>query len=205
MKKIIILALAMFISLSATAGLPFISLGLKAGINTEKQHLSYSGTDIENIANIADAINKATTGYHFGIVMRLDLPVLPIFIQPELNYSFSRTKTNISTVGNLTHGNFNVPVLFGVGFGSAKMLKLRANFGPVFNLISTVTTNGDNFHSHTFIEPLEKNTVTWTAGVGIDLLGIMFDVRYNGAFKKTKVNAITTCPSSWSFSLGYLF
>jgi hypothetical protein len=197
MKKIITLALALFVSYAAMADLPFISMGVKIGLAAEKQKMDWGNLS-------TDMFNKATTGYHAGIVLRVDLPVLPIYFQPEILYNWSRIKSeNADTLGDVKLSNFNVPLLAGVGFGSAKMLKLRANIGPVFNLASQAKI-GDTEYSD-LADALRKNTVTWTAGVGIDIIGIMFDVRYNGAFKKTKVNDITVSSSSWTFSLGYLF
>ncbi len=203
MKKIVILSMALFLSYAVSAGLPFVSVGVKAGIVTEKQKMDWSYPSV-------DMFNKATTGYHAGIVLRVDLPVIPIYFQPELLYNWSKIKSPTppadgSSLGNVNLSNFNVPVLVGVGFGSAKMLKIRANVGPVFNLASTAKVEHlDPAHSG-LTDVLKKNSVSWTAGVGIDLVGIMFDVRYNGVFKKTKVDNITASPRSWTFSLGYLF
>lgn len=197
MKKIVVLALALLVSYGAVAGLPFISMGIKAGLAAEKQKVDWANLN-------ADLLNEATTGYHAGIVLRVDLPVLPIYFQPELLYNWSKIKANnASTIGDIKLSNFNVPVLIGTGFGSAKMLKLRANLGPVFNLASQAKIGDTEFSD--LATALRKNTVTWTAGVGIDIIGIMFDVRYNGTFKKTKVGDITASPRSWTFSLGYIF
>ncbi len=197
MKKLVILSFALLLSYGATAGLPFISLGVKAGLSAEKQNVNWADMN-------PGKLNNSAMGYHAGIVLRVDLPVLPIFVQPELLYNWSKIKSdNASTIGDVKLSNFNVPVLVGVGFGSAKMIKLRANLGPVFNLASTAKV-GDMTDSD-IANALKKNTVTWTAGIGIDLLGIMLDARYNGSFKKTKVAAISAHPNSWTFSLGYLF
>lgn len=56
-----------------------------------------------------------------------------------------------------------------------------------------------------------KQTVTWTAGIGVDLFNIMVDIRYNGVFSKKDIAnigdlaSINTRPTSWTFTIGYLF
>ena len=50
-----------------------------------------------------------------------------------------------------------------------------------------------------------------SAGIGVDLFNIMVDVRYNGVFSKKEISnirdlaSVNTKPTSWTFTIGYLF
>ena len=220
MKKLTVLLAALLMAgASATANnnLPFISFGAKVGVNVNKQKIDFS-----NISSNIDDIKNNAAGFNAGIVARLDFPVLPLYVQGELLYDFGKAKipTLGSILGNknetpsvVTH-NFSVPVLLGAGIGSSSFVKLRANLGPVFNLVSTaklsdIATTDDRKSMFT------RQTVTWTAGIGVDIFKIMVDIRYNGAFSKKDITlsdvagglktGAKSSPSSWTFSVGYLF
>lgn len=210
MKKITVFAAALLISVSAMAGnnykLPFVSFGIKAGYTTNQQKIDY-----KTLLN-AESIKRNASGFNAGIVARVDFPLLPIYVQGELLYDWGRYKdvplSDFTT--NVTTNNFSVPVLVGVGIGSSNFVKIRANLGPVFNLVSTAKfSNTDNVAN--LENMFRKQTVTWTAGIGIDLFKIMVDVRYNGVFSKKDIAkigdlmSVNTRPTSWTFTIGYLF
>ncbi len=210
MKKITVFAAALLISVSAMAGnnykLPFVSFGIKAGYTTNQQKIDY-----KTLLN-AESIKRNASGFNAGIVARVDFPLLPIYVQGELLYDWGRYK-DVPLSGfttNVTTNNFSVPVLVGVGIGSSNFVKIRANLGPVFNLVSTAKfSNTDNVAN--LENMFRKQTVTWTAGIGIDLFKIMVDVRYNGVFSKKDIAkigdlmSVNTRPTSWTFTIGYLF
>ena len=211
MKKIALAAAALLISVSAMAGnnhnLPFVSFGVKAGYTTNQSKIDY-----KTIVN-AESIKRNASGFNAGIVARVDFPLLPLYVQGELLYDWGKYK-DVSLTGlkpmSVTTNNFSVPVMVGVGIGSSNFVKVRANAGPVFNLVSTA-----KFSDMENIADLEnmfrKQTVTWTAGIGVDLFNIMVDVRYNGVFSKKEISTIrdlasvNTKPTSWTFTIGYLF
>ncbi|HIW97724.1 MAG TPA: PorT family protein [Candidatus Tidjanibacter gallistercoris] len=210
MKKITVFAAALLISVSAMAGnnykLPFVSFGIKAGYTTNQQKIDY-----KTLLN-AESIKRNASGFNAGIVARVDFPLLPIYVQGELLYDWGKYK-DVPLSGfttNVTTNNFSVPVLVGVGIGSSNFVKIRANLGPVFNLVSTAKfSNTDNVAN--LENMFRKQTVTWTAGIGIDLFKIMVDVRYNGVFSKKDIAkigdlmSVNTRPTSWTFTIGYLF
>lgn len=197
MKKIITLFLALSMAISASAGNIF-SFGLKFGLSSDKARLESSTEKY---------YQDAVLGYQAGAVIRLDIPVVPIYIQPELLYSWGKFKKDGPIASEVRQSDFSVPLLVGVGFGSSKIIKVRANVGPVFNVLSDVKIKDTNFDG--LKEAFRKPTVTWSAGIGLDIVGIMLDVRYNAQFKKhqTEYNgtSYTVRPQSWTFSLGYLF
>lgn len=212
MKKIALAVAALLISVSAMAGnnykLPFVSFGIKAGYTTNQQKIDYKALLLN-----AETIKKNASGFNAGIVARVDFPLLPIYVQGELLYDWGKYK-DVSLTGlnptSVTTNNFSVPVLVGVGIGSSNFVKVRANVGPVFNLVSTAKFS--NVENVADLENMfRKQTVTWTAGIGVDLFNIMVDIRYNGVFSKKDIAnigdlaSINTRPTSWTFTIGYLF
>ncbi len=195
MKKVILIMAALMMTVGAQAMGP-IDFGVKAGINTENFKLN-KHTDY-------DLVNKARVGYHAGAFARLSL--LGLHVQPELVYNWNsydikngrqKSKVKVRTV--------EVPILAGI-----ELLFIRLNAGPVFNLMSKIkTSNG------TFVERVDmtKPTVSFAAGLGIDLMQLSIDVRYCGQFKKS--DSIITIDNEpvgfknnfrgWQFSLGYKF
>ena len=191
MKKIALAVAALLISVSAMAGnnykLPFVSFGIKAGYTTNQQKIDYKA--LRN----AETIKKNASGFNAGIVARVDFPLLPIYVQGELLYDWGKYKDVSLT-----------------GLGSSNFVKVRANVGPVFNLVSTAKFS--NVENVADLENMfRKQTVTWTAGIGVDLFNIMVDIRYNGVFSKKDIAnigdlaSINTRPTSWTFTIGYLF
>lgn len=207
MKKITTILVALLITTSAMAGnkLPFVSFGLKAGFTSNQQRVDFK------TFSSASEFKKNASGFHVGGVARIDFPMLPIYVQGELlydwgkynNFSFNNSSSDVTT------NNLSIPVLLGAGIGSTSFIKARINLGPVFNLVSTAKWSGNR--DVDINDLFRKQTVTWTAGVGLDIFRIMFDIRYNGTFKKNDINnlgglaSINTRPTSWTFSLGYLF
>ena len=205
MKKIALAVAALLISVSAMAGnnykLPFVSFGIKAGYTTNQQKIDYKA-----LLN-AETIKKNASGFNAGIVARVDFPLLPIYVQGELLYDWGKYK-DVSLTGlnptSVTTNNFSVPVLVGVGIGSSNFVKVRANVGPVFNLVSTAKFS--NVENVADLENMfRKQTVTWTAGIGVDLFNIMVDIRYNGVFSKKDIANIGDLASINTRPIGYLF
>lgn len=199
---------AIFVSTGAFAGGPLVEFGVKAGINTGNFDLNKI-----NFNNAYYLVNEARTGYHAGVFMRLDFVAL--HLQPEFNYNFNRYDMKV-----LGHGDsatqstnkvrvqtFEVPVL--VGFD---LLFLRFNAGPVFNvwndtsMKSGATTVAD--------VDITKPSVSWAAGLGVDLMKVSLDIRYNGQFKRADQNISISESDAfnfknnfrgWTFSVGYTF
>ena len=219
MKRLTVVLLTLVMAgatASANNNLPFISFGAKVGVNVNKQKIDF--TSVSN--NINDIKNNAA-GFNAGLVARLDFPVLPLYVQGELLYDFGKAKMptlnsifenfgNKNETPSVTTHNFSVPVLLGAGIGSSSFVKLRANLGPVFNLVSTAKLS-DIASTDDRKSMFTRQTVTWTAGIGVDVFKIMVDIRYNGAFSKKDITlgdiktGAKSSPSSWTFSVGYLF
>lgn len=200
MKKVIVtlvmLAVASVWSAQAGNNLPFIKFGVKAGIISDQ-------TKVDG-GSLGTLFENSNTGYQFGAVVRVSVPLLPIYIQPEVLYTTTKFGEDNLTA-SVSH--IDVPVLLGAGIGIGTTAKVRVNAGPVFNVNSNskVTLAGVSVES----DELFKKSVGWTAGAGIDLFGFTLDFRYNGQFKDSEgefVGATSAVKSqNWSFTLGYLF
>ncbi len=197
MKKVILIMTAtLFTALGAYAISP-VDFGVKAGINTGNFKL--------NKQTNYDLVNKARVGYHAGVFARVSL--LGIHVQPELLYNWNgydiKGEEGNSEVKVQT---LEVPVLAGM-----QILFLRLNAGPVFNIMNKTSA------SQGVVDDVEttKPSVSFAAGLGIDLMKFSIDVRYCGQFKKS--NSTITINNSatpidvknnfrgWQFSLGYKF
>lgn len=183
-----------------------IDFGIKAGINTGNFKL-----DKENIPNNVHIINDARTGFHAGAFMRLNL--LGIQVQPEMLYNWNKYDMTILGASgesiNEKRSQVSVQTLEVPVLGGLEILFLRLNAGPVFNIMNKTSVSGKAVADAEVIKP----SVSFAAGVGLDLMSICFDVRYNGQFRRAD-NTITIDQNTydlrsnfqgWTFSIGYKF
>ena len=196
-------AMAMF-SAGAFAMGP-VDFGIKAGINTGNFDLNN-----KKFGESFYLINDSRTGYHAGVFMRLNF--LGLHVQPEFLYNWNRydmtaldrSAGNGETKTKVKVQTLEVPVLAGLD-----ILFLRLNAGPVFNLMNKSSVSKGSVGDVDILKP----TVSFAAGIGIDLMKVCVDVRYNGQFKKTS-NSVTIGNDTkdfksnfqgWTFSVGYKF
>lgn len=179
MKKIILLVALVFASYQSFSQ---IHVGLKAGVN-------YNSNSFQDVTN--DVLDGAQnlSGYHAGLWMRFKIPVIGLYLRPELVYTELNNDVPLGTVGNQVESNFkfrtfDIPVLVGT-----KILKIANVYvGPSFryvidsdfslNTISDVST--DDF------------TVGLQFGGGIEIGKLGLDVRWERAFKDVESNAISS-------------
>jgi hypothetical protein len=105
MKKIfLMMSLAFACSQTATAQIDF---GVKAGINYNSESIKETGQDLFEGA-------ESKTGYHAGIWLRFKLPVVGLYIRPELVYT--NLENDVRYKNNVTSYSFqkiDIPVLLG--------------------------------------------------------------------------------------------
>ncbi|MBQ5807759.1 MAG: hypothetical protein IIW26_04870 [Tidjanibacter sp.] len=93
------------------------------------------------------------------------------------------------------------------------MASIRVNAGPV---VAIAQNKGfRDLTESDFLDAWDKlkkdPTVTWTAGVGVKVLSLIAEIRYNGNFKGGKVDtenlqeSIDPNRTSWNLSLGVMF
>lgn len=168
MKKVILMmVLALGLSQAANAQINF---GLKGGINYNSNSIKEVQTDVFDGA-------KSKTGYHAGIWLRFKIPVIGLYLRPELVYTNLENEVLYKTSGNTTSYNFqkiDIPVLLGkkiFGIGNVYV-------GPSFQYIL------DSDFSFSDIPDVEADgfTVGLQFGGGIELGKIGIDVRWERAF-----------------------
>ena len=215
MKKFLLLfALVTLSAGSAMAGNGLFGLfhvGGRIGIISSSQGIPTT-TD-----GVKDAIKAEGTGWTGNVFARINIPKTVLYLQPELQYT--NTTINIPDVNDLlgkgekkeSHSYIDLPVLLGLEFGLGGLASVRINAGPVFPI-----TTEKGFKDLTK-EDFENawNTLktdpqmTWTAGLGVKVLSLIAEIRYNGNFNGDTVSvdniSVNTERTSWNLSLGVMF
>ena len=165
MKKVILVVfLALGLSQVSNAQINF---GIKGGINYNNNGdltLSSAGNDIINGA-------ESKSGFHAGVWFRGKLPILGLYLRPELVYTQVKSEyTYKSTATDYDFKKLDVPVLLGkkvLGFGNVFI-------GPSFQYIIE-----DNFSfSDLSSDDFDKFSVGMQMGFGVEFGKIGLDVRW---------------------------
>ena len=168
MKKVVLVfCLALGFSQISNAQFNF---GLKGGVNYNSNSIKETSQDVFDGAN-------SKTGYHIGVWSRLKVPVLGIYVRPELVYTNLENELVYTTTNAITTHTFqkiDIPVLlgkkiFGVGnvfIGPSFQYILDSDFG--INEISDVDADGF--------------TVGLQLGGGVEFGKVGIDVRWERGF-----------------------
>lgn len=217
MKKILLM-LVCGLMLQTAANAQLVRFGIKAGAGTS----SVKADDIATAFDSSDGIDNlkakaegATFSVQFGLMSRINIPLAPIIIQPELLFTSTGGKYTVQNVTqNLPEENFketfsrvDIPVLLGYKIGPARLM-----IGPV---ASFVLSDGFSLGSINTAKS-DFNTATWSGqiGLGVDLLNkLTLDLRYEGNLSKLgdSVNYggknfdFNSRQSQVLFSVGYFF
>ena len=176
----------------------FFRLGIKGGVNMaslKTEGLTYNGLGNYVVENL-----NAKTGYVAGAYMRLGRK---IYIEPELLVSYKNGSINVlkslstqSLQLDIKYVSLDVPILIGYRLGP-----LHVMAGPV----ASYSLNADNTISEAIganLGSLQAATTkayfSYTAGAGIDLLGLTLDLRYEGNF--TDLSKTIPLPQGVNFS-----
>jgi hypothetical protein len=199
MKKILLIITVLVLAgvkLSAQS----LGFGVKAGMNF---------SSLENNLSSQYSATAGANGFVGGVWGRAGL--LGFFVQPELLYTQRKgaftSKADSSAVIN-TLSYIDIPVLVGYKFAF-----VRFNAGPNFQFLVNASQDASdkardpNFSKDNF----NASSVGLQAGVGIDLLRLSIDLRYDtnlGSIgKEISVNGKTfdygTRASMWQLTLGY--
>ena len=168
MKKYFLLLALVFIGYSASAQ---FTLGPRLTVTSSNLSIR------DNITNVQEG--DAEFGYQFGIFARFKVPIIGLYAQPEI--LLSQTESTVSVANQNADLSFNrvdVPVMLG-----GKVGPLRINAGPVLSFLTkaesdlsgTVADIQDNY---------SNTTVGFQAGVGIDILKFVIDLKYEGALSE---------------------
>ena len=182
MKKVYTLLL--LVLLGAGTANAQLTLGLKGGLNFATLSSLPTGTDGDG----------SRIGLVFGAYTRIKVPVIGIFIQPELviaQKGGKQTSGGISATTKIT--TLDIPIIIGKSFGP-----VRIGLGPVFGFplsaktdVAGVETDFKNITSSPLAGLQIGLGVSLPAGLGLDLryeLGLTKIVTV--ANSDTKTNAI---------------
>jgi hypothetical protein len=185
MKKLIFL-LFLVIGYSQLANSQ-TAFGVKAGVN-------YNSNSIKEVSSDVFEGAESKTGYHAGIWLRLKMPVLGLYVKPELVYTNLENEVKYKFTGKKTSYSFqkiDLPLLIGKKFfgignvyaGPSFQYILNSDFS--FSDISEVKTDGF--------------TVGLQFGGGIELGNLGIDLRWERAFSGIESTFIGTTGSSVNF------
>ena len=176
----------------------FFRLGIKGGVTMAD--IKIDGITINNIGGfVVDNIN-AKSGYIGGIYMRLGRK---FFVEPELLVSYKsgsfdvfKSLTTQRLQFDVKYTSMDIPIMMGYRLGP-----LHVMAGPVVSYSMTsnssiAETLGLNLGS---LQAATQNAYfSYTAGAGIDLLGLTLDVRYEGNL--TDLSKTVPLPQGVNFS-----
>ncbi len=173
MKKIIlILFLALGFSQFTNAQINF---GIKGGINYNNNGdatLSSTGNDIINGA-------ESKSGFHAGVWFRGKLPILGLYLRPELVYTQVESEYLYkSATTQYDFKKLDVPVLLGkkiLGFGNVFI-------GPSFQYIIDDDFSFSNLSSDDF----DKFSVGMQLGFGVEFGKVGLDVRWERGLSESE-------------------
>ncbi|MFQ3297617.1 MAG: hypothetical protein ACI9JT_002298 [Polaribacter sp.] len=166
MKKIfLMMSLAFACSQTATAQIDF---GVKAGINYNSESIKETGQDLFEGA-------ESKTGYHAGIWLRFKLPVVGLYIRPELVYT--NLENDVRYKNNVTSYSFqkiDIPVLLGRKIFGIGNVFVGPSFQYIldsdFDIADISNVDADGF------------TVGLQFGGGIEIGNFGIDVRWERGF-----------------------
>lgn len=180
MKKTLLLIIGILFFIAANAQLKF---GVKGGVNSSYIKMDNVITVIQGVEEYSlEGLKTATVGFHAGLMTRVTF--FGVFIQPELYFSSTGGEVEVTdlitqdvSIKKMEFKKLDIPVLVGFKFGPA-----RINAGPVASII--IDSKADLIEKAGYEEKIKGATFGYQAGVGIDILSISLDVRYEGNLSK---------------------
>lgn len=194
MKKILILSLFV---LAASVVFGQFTIGPKIGYNASKL-----STSIDTISS------DFKSGFQIGAFVRIGKK---LYVQPELYYTTQGGvfESNINDwKQNVRIGSLDIPVLVGFRMINAKVVNLRILAGPLASFVVNRSVKEAGGVTGP-ITDADINNVNWAiqAGVGLDVLFLTLDVRYqiglNNLVKTINQVSSNSKNNAWVISLGW--
>ncbi len=160
-----------------------VRFGFKGGLSTYDLGVNQALEIVSGANTFALNVEDSKYGYHLGLVLQAKLG--SFIIQPELVFNsnsvdFSFKEVTQSTPANIfteRYQNLDIPLLLGL---SAGPMRLMAGAVGHYHLKSS----SELFEYESYDQKFEDLTYGWQAGIGVDVLNVMLDVRYEGNFTK---------------------
>ena len=178
MKKVILTLCLIFTYTQISSAQ--IHFGVKGGLNYNSNSIKVVGTDIFDGA-------ESKTGYHAGIWLRVKVPVIGLYIRPELVYTSLKNELVYKATSQTTTYSFqkiDIPVLIGKKIFGIGNIFVGPSFQYVldsgFNISDISDVKTDSF----------SMGIQFGGGVEIGKLGI--DVRWERAFSSIESSLVNT-------------
>ena len=203
MKKLIIIAISIFIVSTGFAQMKGLTLGPKIGVNFSKIS--------DNVEGLKESMKP---GFEIGAFVRIGQK---LYFQPEAMFKtkggkFDVEGTNTSDVSyKVKLQTVDVPLMIGVRFLDLKAVNIRLMLGPVASFVLNKDIDTDD-NSNPVFEKSDFKDINWgfQGGAGIDVLFLTLDVRYelglNNIYDGKDVvsgKAIDFKNNLWSVTLGF--
>ncbi len=167
MKKLFILTV--IFSLSLVAANAQLEFGIKGGLSGSKLNLSEKPS--------FDYSNESNNTINFGIYSRLKIPVVGLYIQPELIFNNRASNFKVLNEKAFFHkANYvDIPVLVGI-----RLLKFaRIYGGPNFQILTKQLTELPANNPDYIKNELSKHSTGFQLGVGADLARLRLDLKWD--------------------------
>jgi hypothetical protein len=158
MKKIIVLLAVLVVAINADAQ---IKLGIKAGLNVSD--MSFSSK--EGIGGQIDKLVANRNGWHLGMALKMNFPLFPLTLQPELLFS---TKSFDIKDSHLTLNYIEIPVNLQWGISLGKV-RPYVELSPYFSYL---------VGSNKALDALNSWDGGLGLGVGIDIWKLQISGKY---------------------------
>lgn len=199
-----------FLSLAfvALSSLTFsqVSVSLKANVLLETNSPQW-----KNINHSVESSSKNDIGYNIGLSTKIDLPVISLFVMPEIYYTnFKSTytepfsKTQLKAINN----RIDVPLLVG---SNVLTENVSVFAGPVLSYNLSQKDQWNDFK----VNASNNFTVGYQFGGQINISNLILNARYEGSFQKNEKDFINyvisetvrydSRPSFVILGLGYKF
>lgn len=191
MKKTVIIGLMLLTVYSVSAQIDF---GPRVALTSTKISLKDNATAVKE--------GNAEFGYQFGAFLRVKVPIIGLYIQPEALFSNSSATLNNGTDDvDLSFNRIDVPVMVG-----GKIGPLRINAGPAFRFLTSAESDFNGVTAD-IKNNYKDATVGYQAGVGIDLLKFVFDLKYEGSLddfsEENQGFNVDQRINQWVFAVGF--
>ena len=189
MKKTLITSCLLIIcQLASAQDFPLFDIGVKAGAN---------GSFMRNLTGEFDS-DGMRLGFVGGIWGRVKIPLIGLYVQPELVISQTGGRVKgesdsvlgglLSSTQKINLTNLDGVILIGQRFGLGP-LALRLNIGPVFsNVLSakskTEFAGIDGEEEEDIKDGVNSSQIGLQLGVGVDISKINIDLRFQQNFTK---------------------
>lgn len=191
MKRILFTFIFATMTLSAMAQIDF---GPRINLTSTKLSLK------ENIADVSSG--DAAFGYQLGAFLRVKIPIVGLYVQPEALFSNPSAQVTVATEKiDLNFSQIDVPVMVGIKLGP-----VRLNAGPSFRFVSKVDAKDPNGTIEDIKDEYKNSTVGYQAGVGVDILKMVIDLKYEGSLGTIAEgsNLVTDQRiNQWVFGVGF--